>query len=108
MNAITLLKEDHRALDALFHKFEALGDGKAKQKRSLVDKIIRELSIHAGIEEKVLYPYIREEVEKADDDVLEAYEEHHAAKRSLMELADMSPDAERFDAKVTVLISTLR
>jgi len=41
------------------------------------------------------------------DDVLESYEEHHVADVLVAELAGMTPDAERFDAKTTVLIENV-
>ena len=42
-----------------------------------------------------------------EDDVLESYEEHHVADVLCMELYGMKPDAERFDAKTTVLIENV-
>ena len=107
-DAIALLKEDHHDVEALFKRFEKAGDGARKQKRKLVDEIIVELSRHASIEEQVLYPWAREYIEGADDEVLEALEEHHVVKWLLWELEDLSPADERFDAKVTVMIENVR
>jgi len=56
----------------------------------------------------VFYPAIRKQVQDIDDTVLESLEEHHIVKWTLSELEDLSPDAERFDAKVTVLIESVR
>jgi len=92
----------------LFTKFTKLGDNAYKSKRDLVDQIIAELSVHASIEELVFYPAVRREVEGADDDVLEALEEHHVAKWLLSELDGMDPKHERFDAKVKVLIESVK
>lgn len=39
--------------------------------------------------------------------MLESYEEHHVADVLCMELAGMPADAERFDAKTTVLIENV-
>ena len=39
--------------------------------------------------------------------MLESYEEHHVADVLCMELASMPADAERFDAKATVLIENV-
>jgi hemerythrin superfamily protein len=104
MDAITLLKEDHKTVKGLFRQFEKAGDNAKAKKRQLVDKIIEELSIHAAIEEQLFYPAVREAIDEAEDDVLEALEEHHVVKWTLRELIDMDPSEERFDAKVTVLI----
>ena len=103
MDAITLLRNDHKAVKGLFTRFEKLGDRAHKQKRAIVDRIIEELSIHAAIEEQLFYPAVRECAPDALDHVLESLEEHHIVKWVLSELDGMAPDAERFDAKVTVL-----
>ncbi len=108
MDAIALLKADHRAVEDLFVKFEKAGDRALKTKRRLVDGMIKELAIHAGIEEQVLYPAVRAGIPALEDDMLEALEEHHIVKWTLSELADLDPEAERFDAKVAVLIESVR
>jgi hemerythrin superfamily protein len=107
-DAIALLKADHKTVEGLFKRFEKAGDGATKQKRKLVDEIIVELSKHAVIEEQVLYPWAREYIQDEDDQVLEAIEEHHVVKWLLWELEDLSPDDERFDAKVTVMMENVR
>lgn len=110
MDAITLLKKDHRTVEGLFKRFEKLGDRAKKGKQDVVERIIKELSVHAAIEEAVLYPAIRSAIDdkKIDELVLESLEEHHVAKWTLSELDGMTPEHERFDAKVTVLIDNVR
>jgi hemerythrin superfamily protein len=106
MDAITLLKQDHKTVEKLFKQFE-----KAKQpaeQRKLARDVIKELSVHAAIEEMVFYPAIRERVPEVEETVLEALEEHHIVKWVLSELEDMKPDHERFKAKMTVLIENVR
>ncbi len=103
MDAITLLKQDHKTVKGLFAQFDKAGDSAHQRKRALVDKIIEELSIHAAIEEQLFYPAARQAVEAAEDNVLESLEEHHVVKWVLSELEGMDPKAERFTAKVTVL-----
>ena len=108
MDAITMLRDDHATVRDLFRRFEKAGDRAHKTKRKLVDQIIEELSLHAAVEEQVFYPAVRQAVEQAEDDVLESLEEHHIVKWTLSELEDMDPQDERFDAKVTVLIESVR
>jgi hemerythrin-like domain-containing protein len=107
-DAIVTLKNDHRTVEQLFKRFEKAGDGARRTKRSLVNSMIAELSVHAAIEELVFYPAVRQEVSDARSDVLEALEEHHLVKVILRELEDLDPANERFDAKVTVLIENVR
>jgi hemerythrin superfamily protein len=108
VDAITLLKQDHKTVNGLFRKFEKLGDKAYVSKREVVDQIIEELSVHAVIEEQVFYPAVKELSEDLKDHVLESLEEHHVVKWLLDELVGMDPQAERFDAKVTVLIESVR
>src|SRR3954453_17422828 len=108
MDAITLLREDHRAVEKLFKEFEKAGPRAGKTKAKLVKQITRELAIHAVIEEQVFYPAVRESVEDADDLVLESLEEHHIVKWVLSELENLTPEDERYDAKVTVLMENVR
>ena len=107
MDAIAVLKADHRTVDGLFSKFEKTGPRAYATKRKLVDRIIRELSIHAAIEEQIFYPAVRHALNQTEDQVLEALEEHHLVKLTLAELEKLDARDERFDAKVTVLIENV-
>jgi hemerythrin superfamily protein len=108
MDAITLLKNDHKDVEALFKRFEKAGDRAYTEKREIVDRIIEALSKHAAIEEQLFYPVSRATVDDTEDVVLESMEEHHVVKWLLSELEDMDPRHERFDAKTTVLIENVR
>ena len=107
-DAIALLKQDHREVNALFKQFEQAGDGARAKKAKLVASMIEELSRHAAIEELAFYPAVRREVAGSTSAVLEAIEEHHVVKWLLYELDGLDPANERFDAKVTVLIESVR
>jgi len=98
-DAITLLKEDHRAVEDLFKQFEsAKGDGR---KRKIAEQIAAELIVHSQIEEEIFYPACEGKVEEAD--IKEAYVEHDAAKVLIAEIVAGGPDDEYYDAKVKVL-----
>ncbi len=79
-----------------------------KRREAIVGKIVESLSQHAAIEETVFYPAVRASVPGADDDILEALEEHHVVKWTLSELASMRSEDERFAAKCTVLMESVR
>jgi hemerythrin superfamily protein len=106
-DAIVILKNDHKEVRRLFRKFEQAGDDADATKARLVEQILEALTVHTYIENEVVYPAIRERLPDLKDDILESYEEHHVADVLCMELAPMSPDNERFDAKVTVLIESV-
>jgi hemerythrin superfamily protein len=106
MNALTLLKQDHGNVETLFERFERSDD--PAEKRQIVDNVIRQLSVHAAVEEQLFYPAVRAATAEATPTVLESLEEHHIVKWTLSELERMAPTDERFDAKVTVLIESVR
>ncbi len=108
MDALVLLKADHASVEEKFVRFEALGPRALKAKAALVASVIEALSVHAAIEEALLYPAIRKHMPDNEDMVLEALEEHHVVKWTLDELDGMSPDHQRFDAKFTVLMESIR
>jgi hemerythrin-like domain-containing protein len=107
-DAITVLKQDHKEILKAFKDFESAGGNAHKTKGKIVDRIIELLTVHTYIENEVMYPRVRELLPEVEDDVLESYEEHHVADVLVVELAAMKPDAERFDAKTTVLIENVR
>src|SRR5882757_9994733 len=99
MDAIALLKADHRKVEGLFADFE-IARG-ADRKLKLAQQICLELKIHTIIEEEIFYPACEG---KVDEDLLkESYVEHDAAKVMIAEIEASSPDAEFYKAKVKVL-----
>ena len=108
MDAIAMLRADHREVERLFKQFEKAGPKAYVSKRQLVDRMIGELSVHAAVEEQVFYPAIREALPSTEDVVLESLEEHHIVKWTLDELDGMDPEQERFVPKTTVLIESVR
>jgi hypothetical protein len=103
-DAIALLKADHRKVEDLFAKFEKAKSDSAK--KSLVQEICTELSIHTVIEEEIFYPACTGKVE--EDVVKEAYVEHDGAKVMIAELLQSEPDDAFYDAKVKVLSEEIK
>ena len=108
MDAITLLKADHKAVSKLFREYKAAKKNGRSNRSKSIDKAIEALSIHAAIEEQVFYPAVREEAPALEDDILESIEEHHVLKWTLAEIATIGPADERYDAKVTVMMEQVR
>jgi|SRR5581483_4835081 hemerythrin superfamily protein len=105
LDAITLLKADHRKVEELFDKFQ--GARGSERKKALAMEICTELSVHATIEEETFYPACKGQV--AEEDKLdEAYVEHDGAKVLIAEIAGSDADAEFYDAKVKVLSELIK
>ena len=104
-DAIAMLREDHKRVSALFERFEKIKDeAKHTQKQALVDEICAELTIHATLEEELLYPAARDALgEKGHELLDEAEVEHATAKDLIAQLESASPGDELYDAKVAVL-----
>jgi hemerythrin HHE cation binding domain-containing protein len=102
MKATDLLKKQHREVKTLFKKLEDTDN--PRMRRQLMNEVSRSLEGHTLIEEEIFYPAIRGlETRKAEEMILEAYEEHHVVKLVLAELPRVNPEDERFEAKMTVL-----
>ena len=105
-DAIALLKDDHKRVDALFKRFAKLKQDD-EEKAGLVETICEELTIHARVEEEIFYPAVREAI--GDDDLMdEADVEHESAKTLIAQLTRMRPGDDHYDAKVTVLGEYIR
>jgi hemerythrin superfamily protein len=103
-DAVALLKSDHRKVEELFKKFK---QGESEGNEALVLEICTELSIHAMLEEEILYPACQKAM--ADSDAInEAYVEHDGAKVLIAELMDSEADDEFYDAKVMVLSEMIK
>jgi hemerythrin superfamily protein len=100
MNAIELLKHDHREVEEYFEEYEDLEDD--AEKAELSAKICQALKVHAQIEEEIFYPAAREATR--DEDLLdEALVEHAGAKRLIEEIESMEVGDDLYDAKIRVL-----
>ena len=102
MDAIKLLKEDHRKFKKLLGELEDTTERGVKTREKLLEQLKAELKPHEAAEEEIFYPALIERL-KDDDIVLEGYEEHHAADVLLDELEDVPFDDERWGPKMKVI-----
>jgi hemerythrin superfamily protein len=105
MDAVSMLKEDHRKVKELFEQFEEATD--TATKREIAQQAIKELKVHAALEEELFYPAVREEIDE-EEKIDEAVEEHHVVKLLIGELSKMRPSDAHFDAKFTVLAESVK
>jgi hemerythrin superfamily protein len=103
-DACDLLDADHKAVKKMFTEFEELAEsrGSREKKRMLADKICRELTVHAQIEEEIFYPAVRKAI-KEELMMNEAEVEHTTAKELISQIQEMGPGDALFDATVLVL-----
>ncbi|MNS36391.1 DNA nickase [compost metagenome] len=107
MDPIELLMADHREVETLFDQFEAVVEASPERAMAIADQIFSALTVHAEVEEKLVYPALKDALDEPLD-VLAAIEEHHVAKLLVKELKAMTLDDERFEAKLLVLEEMVR
>ena len=99
MDAISLIKSQHREVKELFAKYEkAYGKD---HKQELFTKIAERLAALAAIELKLFYPAIY--VGPLQDKLAGAVQQHQAGKRAVDDLLTRDPLNRNYDAKVKVL-----
>lgn len=89
---VEMLKEDHQKVKGLFEEFES---AKGKEQADIAATTIMELEVHADLEEKLIYPAIREKI--AEDEMMnEAVEGHHLVHVLIKELKKLKTKDEVF------------
>lgn len=106
MDAITILRNDHREVEKLFKEVLRTED-EGKLQRLGAD-IIKELSIHAAIEEQVFYPAVLQAVPREQRALVKSLEAHHATKSMLAEIDRLAAASDRYKAKLEVVIDNVR
>lgn len=105
LNAVQLIKQDHKKVANLFDKFQKTKGQDAK--RQIADQAMEELEVHALVEEDIFYPAVRK---KLSDVVLidEALKEHRAVKDLIEELKGMEADDEEFSERWSELVENVQ
>jgi hemerythrin superfamily protein len=99
MNAIKLLKQQHREVEALFKQLEKAKSARPRQKA--FEQIADKLAVHATIEERHFYPSVKRR--QTEEMLLEAVEEHLGVKRVIADMLELDAGDETFEAKAKVL-----
>jgi hemerythrin-like domain-containing protein len=102
MDAISMLRADHDKVKKLLDELETTTERGVKTRAELFATIKGELTIHEVIEEEIFYPALKSHP-KAEDIVLEGYEEHHVVDLLMGELEDLDVADEKWGAKAIVM-----
>jgi hemerythrin-like domain-containing protein len=106
MDAMSLLKEDHRRVKKMLAELESTTERGVKTREELFARVKRELVVHEAIEEEIFYPALKEHP-KTKDIALEAYEEHHVVDAVMAEIEGVAYDDETWGAKFKVMKENL-
>jgi hemerythrin superfamily protein len=103
-DALELLVADHRAVERLFTAFKKAKDDDLEAKATLAQRACEELTVHAIIEEELLYPAASEALPTDDVlDVDEAYVEHFLVKTLIGKFETLKAGDKGFDATFKVM-----
>jgi hemerythrin-like domain-containing protein len=102
--AIELLMSDHRKVEDLFEQYDQEKESDDGTRREIALKICAELTVHAQVEEELFYPWLRENLEDDEMEMVEeAQIEHNTAKDLIAQIEAATDIDEVYNAKVKVL-----
>lgn len=102
INALDLLKADHREVEKLFAEFDE-AEGDTTEQAAIASRIGQALSIHAELEEAILYPRIMKPLGDDADLVCEATVEHGTLHGLIADMNGKDPSDPMVKAHVVVL-----
>jgi hemerythrin-like domain-containing protein len=111
MDALTLVRQDHRRLENLLDRVDRLEGDDAEERVVLLGQLQATLRHHVDIEEAILYTIFRERARRAEVDVApldRAIEQHRLITRLAGELAATAPRDPALEARLTVLAEQVR
>jgi hemerythrin-like domain-containing protein len=110
MDALTLVRQNHRKLEALLERCEQLDGDDEEERAVLLGQLRAALRHHIDQEESILYMIYRERARRAGVDQApldQAIEQHRLIERLSRELTDGDPD-DNLTARLTLLIEQVR
>lgn len=102
MDVFKLLEKDHEKVKGLFKKLADTSDGAQKTRENLFKELATELTVHAKVEETIVYPRLKE-FDELSEQVEEGIDEHKEAEALLEELAGMETTDKEWSAKLKEL-----
>lgn len=111
MDALTLVRQDHRKVENLLERVERLEGDDEEERIVLLGQLQAAVGHHVDSEEAILYPIFRERARQAEvdlDPLDQAIEHHRLITRLTGELAATDPCDESLKAKLTVLTEQVR
>jgi hemerythrin superfamily protein len=108
-DACSLLDADHIAVKHLFVEYARLAmaaPDAAGERQGIADRICREITVHARIEEEIFYPALRETI-NAPQLLDEAEAEHQQAKDLITRIGRTRRPGPELDELVTLLARSI-
>ncbi|MER6978163.1 hemerythrin domain-containing protein [Streptomyces carpinensis] len=106
-DVIQELTTDHREVEEIFARMEALPSGDP-QRKELADQVTIELVRHSVAEEMYLYPAVRQFLANGDAIADKEIGDHNRAERTMKDLEGCEAGDPQFDQLITKLMSEIR
>lgn len=105
LDAIELLLQDHREVEALFRDFEHARKAGATETAQFISDACDELIIHDKLETEIFYPAVREaaDVEELEDLLDDAEDDHDDTLGLIEAIEDLDADDTTRDAQFAAL-----
>lgn len=105
MNAIELLVQDHKNVKKLLDELAATTERAVKKRGELLARIELELKIHTELEERILYPAIKQAGGREEEKMYHEAKEEHRTVDSLVlpDLLGTATDTVEFAGRVKVM-----
>ncbi|MBW3557201.1 MAG: hemerythrin domain-containing protein [Actinobacteria bacterium] len=104
-DVIATLEADHRRVEALFKSYRLTTD---EQRPQVLSDIVRELSVHAALEEQIVYPAIRAKLQQGSEEADHAIDEHQQIKQLLSDLERLDMDSAEHGDRFEGLIAAVQ
>jgi hemerythrin-like domain-containing protein len=111
MDALTLVRQEHRKLEGLLERCERLDGESGVERALLLDQLRAAVRRHVDQEESILYTIFRERARQAEVDLApldRALEQHRLIDRLSRELTDGGPGDATRRADLTALVEQVR
>lgn len=110
MDAIKILRDDHKVIRGLFRQFEGVILRAPEMKRGVVLECLMQLEVHQAIEQGLFYPAFDSRAQQASDTLTRSlvgkfHEAHAAIQADIAQLRSMPVTAEGFDDEMRVLVA---
>lgn len=105
MDAIRIIKQDHRKTETLFEQFEALVGLPGVGRTRLIEDICQDLIVHTTVEEQLLYPEARRIL---DSEIVDhAEQEHDEADNLIRQVQACDPQSTEVERLMMELKQTV-
>lgn len=110
MDALTLLKEDHKEVMGMLEQLEKTSEKSAQKREQLFGKLVKELTVHEKIEQEIFYPAVQEKAKtkQLKELVIESYLEHKLVDDIKADIQGTPFDSEEWGPKLKIMMENIK